>query len=112
MGSTATGLANNQSDVDICILMKEIDEKSTTDEVKAKESVVSAELVSLDTDTKVAQTEDNEKGKTDLDLIASVDDSEACNKSTASVGTTSNGKSDSSIPMLAKIEEVLKSYSK
>ena len=111
MGSSATGLANNSSDVDICIVMNEIDQKSSED---VKPSVEHKEGVE-------SRDEPKESPEVGVDIIVNVDDTDPLvdksNTSIESIGTTSsngnsNLKPDSSLPMLEKIEEVLKNYSK
>ena len=114
MGSTATGLANNDSDVDICIVMNEIDQKSA-EEKDTKEPAVTDQLVCITSDIKDLENIKKEKTEvTEVSLIVDVDDIVSANDSFESVGISSapNGKNDNSVPMLEKIKEVLKSYSK
>jgi len=110
VGSSATGLANNEADVDICIVMNEIEKKSSPEEEKPKDTEISEPLVSLsDTKTEVEKTEDKDKEKDSK--TQTTDETDLYNESCESLATnSSNGKNDPSIPMLEKIEEVLKNY--
>ena len=82
--------------------MNEIDKKATEAETEP--------LVSLVDIKQEPQTEDNEKTEIENNLI--VDESDAGTDSESVGITPSNGKNDPSIPMLEKIKEVLKNYSK
>jgi len=107
---SATGLANNESDVDICIVMNEIEKKSTPEEEKLKDTEIYEPLVSLsDTKTEVEKTEDKDKEKDSK--RQTTDETDLYNENCESLATnSSNGKNDPSIPILKKIKEGLEDY--
>ncbi|CAG2106526.1 unnamed protein product [Medioppia subpectinata] len=144
VGSSANGLANNKSDVDICLVMTEIVEKRSAKDVKHveplkesdnRDSLINLDLISVTRDDLLDSVEKETSTpepavvdpavetkpvveKTDeLKAIINYEsDGEKLNvtacespRSMAS-GAGSVSSTDPSIPMLKKVEEVLKNY--
>jgi hypothetical protein len=117
VGSTANGLANNKSDVDICLVLSEIGNKELEEE--KKEQTKDANILEKLMPSPLQEKNPNESSpeKTEVGIIVNYEESDPIDKSNLSsdsLATTSssNGSSDPSIPMLEMVKEVLKEYSK
>jgi len=105
-------LANNKSDVDICLVLNEIGRKESEAE-PTKDANIMDKLMPSPVQEK--KESDSNSESTEVGIIVNYEESEAVEKSnlsTDSIATTSsNGGIDPSIPMLEMVKEVLKDYS-
>jgi len=115
VGSTANGLANNKSDVDICLVLSEIGNKESEEEKKEQLKDTSILEKLMPSPPKEKNPNESSPEKTEVGIIVNYEESEPIDKSNLSsdslATTSSNGSSDPSIPMLEMVKEVLKEYS-
>jgi DNA polymerase sigma len=134
VGSSATGLANNKSDVDICLVMKDmadkVEDKVNGEAKSAKESETAQEAgvknedkrqsltstrddlldsIVVDVETTRPEVVSASETKTDSELIHYESDSEKLNVTVDSTDSTA-ARNDPTVPMLKMVEEVLKNY--
>jgi len=134
VGSSATGLANNKSDVDICLVMKDmadkVEDKANGEAKSADESETAPaagvknedkrqsltstrddllDSIGVDVETTRPEVVSASETKTDSELIHYESDSEKLNVTIDSTDSTA-ARNDPTVPMLKMVEEVLKNY--
>lgn len=97
MGSTFNGLAGNQSDMDICLVMNKIAEKTAVGPLVDIEGDAKPKTKIDSPETKSPTAETIDKLNTSADSIITA--------------SSTNGKNDESVPMLERIRDVLQGCS-